>query len=280
MPEYPIIARTMSERLLIRLQPDGQLAWLALDAQGRALSGANAGAPPAQALEHAQRVVVLVPAEEVVLLDTPRLSVARTQLRKAVPFALEDQLASPVEELHFAVADRAIGTRIPVAVIAAATLRDWLARLARDGIKPDALFAETQALPCSDGVGSVLIEDGRALWRLAPAQAGTCDIAGLPDWLVLLVAGEGRAPAFEVHDFRDAPPLSLPRCTMRTRKPIPYPRPGRWRWRNRSVLIAGRPMRHCRTISKTMARPSRTLLPTCTRCASNRTKCSTGCSMH
>lgn len=210
MLAYPIAARAMSERLLIRLQPDGQLAWLALDAQGRALSSANAGAPSAQALQHAQRVVVLVPAEEVLLLDTPRLSVARAQLRKAVPFALEDQLASPVEELHFAVADRAIGTRIPVAVIAAATLRDWLARLARDGIKPDALFAETQALPCSDGLGSVLIEDGRALWRLAPAQAGACDIAGLPDWLVLLVAGEGRAPAFEVHDFRDAPPLSLP----------------------------------------------------------------------
>ena len=199
----------MSERLLIRLSADDRLTWLAQDAQGRPLSGSNAGAPPAPALARAQRVVVLAPAEDVLLADVPRLPGARAQFVKALPFALEDQLASPVEELHFAVPDRLGVERVPVAVVARAALRGWLDRLAAHGIRADAIHAETQALPCSEDAGSVLVEDARALWRNAPAQAGACDIAGLPDVLAVAASAEHAPDAFDVYDFRAAPPLAL-----------------------------------------------------------------------
>jgi len=205
----------MSDRLLIRLQPGGQLSWLTQDAQGRALSGANAGTPPAQVLGRAQRVVVLVAAEEIVLLETPRLAGGRAQFLKALPFALEDQLASPVEDLHFAVPDRLSDARVPVAVVARTTLRGWLERLAADGIRAEAMYAETQALPCSDSVGCVVVDYARALWRSAPAQAGVCDLAGLADWLTLLTEGAYGAADFEVHDFRAGPPLTLPLAPAR-----------------------------------------------------------------
>ena len=113
----------MSERLLIRLHADGQLSWLAQGAGGRLLSGTNAGAPPAATLARSQRIVVLVPSEHVVLLEADAVSTRRAQLAKAVPFALEDQLASPVEELHFALPDTIAGGRIAVAIVARATLR-------------------------------------------------------------------------------------------------------------------------------------------------------------
>jgi general secretion pathway protein L len=198
----------MAERLLIRLFADGESNWLALDAGGRALSAANAGVPPAPAVARAQRIVVLVPAEQVLLLQTARLPGARAQWRRALPFALEDRLASPVEELHFAVAERADGASLAVAVVASATLRAWLERLARDGIRADALYAETQLLPCRPS-GSVVIDGERALWRADPAQAGACAVATWPDWLALLAADADAAPAFEVYDFRDAPPLPI-----------------------------------------------------------------------
>jgi general secretion pathway protein L len=204
----------MSARLLIRLQPDGELAWLAQDAHGRALSGATPGAPSAVALARAQRVVVLVPAEDVLLLDTPRVAAQRAQFIKAVPFALEDQLACPVEDLHFAVPDRLADARVAIAVMARDTLRGWLDRLVRDGIRPDAMFAETQVLPHADGSGCILIEDARALWRSAATQAGACDLVGLSDWLAVL-AGAPDATTFEIHDFRDAPPLNLPIAASR-----------------------------------------------------------------
>jgi general secretion pathway protein L len=200
---------SMSERLLIRLHADGQLTWLAQNAAARALSASNAGTPPAPALARAQRVIVLVPAEEVLLLDAPRLTGPRAQFLKALPFALEDQLASAVEELHFAVPDRLGENRVPVAIVRRATLRGWLDRLASEGVRPDAIYAETQALP-TDG-GCVVVEDARAFWR-TPTHAGACDLAALADWLSL----DNTLPAgWDVHDFRDARPLSLPVAPLR-----------------------------------------------------------------
>ncbi|HET8941837.1 MAG TPA: type II secretion system protein GspL [Rudaea sp.] len=200
----------MSERVLIRLQADGQLSWVTQDASGRVLSGATAGVPPTQVLARAQRIIALVPAEAVLLLETPRIAGGAAQFRKAVPFALEDQLAGSVEDLHFAIPERASGDHVAVAVVARATLVDWATRLASEGIRADAMVAETQALPCSDDSACILIEDERVLWRIAPAQAGTCELSALPDWLQAIAAIDDNPRTFAVYDFRDAGPLELP----------------------------------------------------------------------
>ena len=196
----------MSDRLLLRLHADGSLAWLAQDAQGRALSAASAGAPPVETMARARRIVVLVPAEQVLLLDTPRMSAQRAQFAKALPFALEDQLASPVEDLHFALPERLNESRVPIAIVERDVLHGWLERLSRDGIRPDAVIPETLAVP----PGSVVIETDRALLRTGPSKAGACDLAALPDWLELFIADAGEPVALEAYDFRAAPALALP----------------------------------------------------------------------
>jgi general secretion pathway protein L len=196
----------MSDRLLIRLQADGQLTWLAQDAQGRALSGANAGAPAPATIAGARRVIVLVPSEQVVVLEADAVSARRTQLAKAVPFALEDQLASPVEELHFALPEQLAGARLGVAVVARAVLRGWIQMLEQQGIRADAVVPDALAVPQPDnGAAAVLIEPNRALLRWGPAHACVCETATLGQWLAVI------APAsVQVHDFRQAPRLDLP----------------------------------------------------------------------
>jgi len=193
----------MSERLLIRLHPDGRTSWLTLSAQSRAASAANSGAPPAQALARAQRVVAIVPAESIVLLDTPRMSAQRAQFVKAVPFALEDQLISPVEDLYFALPDRLIGERVAVAVVARKTLQGWIDQLAAAGVRPDAIFAETQLLPVGDNAGSVMIENDRAVWRSGKTQGGVTDVPALAEWLAVIRAGQPELHAMDVYDFRE-----------------------------------------------------------------------------
>lgn len=200
----------MTERLLIRLQSDGQMSWLTQDASGRALAGTTAGAPPAQVVARAQRIVALVPAQDVLLLETPRIAGGTAQFRRAVPFALEDQLAGPVEDLHFAIPERASSERVPIAVVARATLTEWINLLGSEGIRADAVFAETQVLPCELDSACVLIEAERALWRFSPTQAGACEVNDLPDWLSAIAAGDDKPRALIVHDFRDAPALELP----------------------------------------------------------------------
>ena len=192
----------MSERVLIRLRADGELAWLAQDAAGRALSASNAGAPPAPVLARAQRVIVLVPAEDVLLTQAPLLAGGRAQFLKALPFALEDQLASPVEDLQFAVPDRLGADLVPVALLARTTLRGWLERLATAGIRADALYAETQFLPVRENACSILVDDARALWRSGPAQAGACATADLAGTLAMLAAAAPAAPACGVYELQ------------------------------------------------------------------------------
>lgn len=204
-PEGHIAKRYMSERLLIRLHADGQLSWLAQDAGGRVLSGTNAGAPPAATLARSQRIIVLVPSEHVVLLEADAVSTRRAQLAKAVPFALEDQLASPVEELHFALPDTIAGGRIAVAIVARATLRGWIDTLAQAGISADVMIPEALALAANAEKATLMIEPERALLRWSATHAVACDPPALSQWLSLVAA-----PAAEVFDFRQAPRQTLP----------------------------------------------------------------------
>ena len=201
----------MSERLLIRLHVDGHLEWLALDAQNHALSGANAGVPPAQALERAQRVVVLVPSEPVLMLEMPGLPGARAQALKALPFALEDRLAGNVEDQHFAAPDRLDGARIPVVVVARATLRGWIDRLAQDGIRADAVYSECQALDDA----SIVLDGERALWRDTVGSAGACNSSDLSNWIAVLDSANAAPAKRTLFDFRAAPLLQLPSADYR-----------------------------------------------------------------
>jgi general secretion pathway protein L len=194
----------MSERLLIRLAHDGRLSWLAQGADHGALSGAVPGAPPPAELERERPVIVLVPAEDVLLLEAPAISRQRNQLARAVPFALEEQLVQPVEELHFALAPQVIEGRIGVAVVARATVQRWLQQLDAAGVQADVLLPESLVLPQA----SVLVEPASATLRLDAWRSTTVDTQGLAEWLALFAS---ELPAgLAVFDARDAARMALP----------------------------------------------------------------------
>lgn len=175
----------MIPRLLIRLLPEGAAEWLALGRDGRVLSGPQPGWPG----EAAERTVVLAPAEAVLLLRAPRVARARHQLEQAVPFAIEEQLAGPVEQQHVALEDAGDGPDLGVAVVARAQLDAWLAALRAAGIEPDRLLPESLLLPCD--VPTLLVDGARAILRhgASAAFAGATD--EVATWFALLAA-DGR----------------------------------------------------------------------------------------
>lgn len=197
----------MSDRLLLRLAPDGGLTWLR-QSSDRAPTASTPGVPPPAALAGAEEIVVFVPSEDVLLTEVRLSARNRAQLLQALPYAVEDQLLSPVEELHFAAGDDS-GEQIGVAVVAKNRLSGWLDRLAEAGIRADVLVPESVALAVSAESATLIIEDARAIARLAPWSAFTCTPGELPDWLAQVQAAGGLAP-LAVHDFRAAPALALP----------------------------------------------------------------------
>mgnify|MGYP003440346170 CR=1 FL=1 len=100
----------MTETLVIRLRAseDAPASWLIVDANG-ARSGNLQSGPIADALALSQgrRTVVVLPASDVTLArpDLPPVRGA-ARIAQAVPFALEEHLASDLENLHFAVGHR------------------------------------------------------------------------------------------------------------------------------------------------------------------------------
>ncbi|MBO9663876.1 type II secretion system protein GspL [Dokdonella sp.] len=195
----------MPDRLYLRLAADGGLSWLR-QAAGVREPASTPGVPPASALAAADEVVVAVPAEDVLLTEVELSARNRAQLLQALPYAVEDQLLAPVEDLHFAAA-RGEGGRVGVAVVAKQRLRDWLQHLERAGVRPDRMLPDSIALPLAADRATALIENGRATVRLKTWSAFACALEELPGWLAQLRAG--LAP-LEVHDFRAQPALALP----------------------------------------------------------------------
>lgn len=180
----------MSHHHLIRCLPDGGSEWLSLGRDGAPLSAAQAGLPGTPA----ERVSLILPAEEVLCLEAPRVARSHAALLQALPYAIEEQLAAPVESLHVALDPAGSGERIAVAVIDAARLRQRLDWLAGAGFAADACFAEWQLLP-GEGArawlehGRIILVDGRRALclpesRLEPLaewlRGQALDPAGLP----------------------------------------------------------------------------------------------------
>ena len=157
------------ESLVIRLpeSTDEPAGWLVVDADGGRLSAVQT-APLSRAtpLANGKRVVVLVPGVDVLLAE-PELPVrGGARLAQVVPFALEEHLADDVESLHFAIGrrdgDRA-GT--PVAAVSHAHVRGWLERLQAAELTPDAVFADSAALPAMPGQTVILLDADRVYAR-------------------------------------------------------------------------------------------------------------------
>jgi general secretion pathway protein L len=203
----------MPDRLLLRLDADGDATWLRQAADGRVASGVARGFPPASARGDGVEIVVLLPTEHVLLTEARIAAKNRAQLLQALPFAIEDQLLEPVEHLHFA-AGNADGDRVGAAVVAKATLRRHLDRLADAGIRADVVLPESLALPVAENRATVAIEPTRAIARLAPFAAFACPPDDLDAWLARASAS---ARAIDTADFREG--ASAKRAPMVAERP-------------------------------------------------------------
>lgn len=197
----------MTESLLLRLPrgPGEPASWLVADEGGRLVVPVRSGAlEDAAALGAGRRIVGLAPAGDVLLADVELpAKTSASRLQQVVPFALEEQLADDIDELHFALGRRAsaAATPTPVAAVGKPVLNEWLAALAAAGLSPAVLWAESSLLPTNPGQFVMLVEDEQLLVA-APGRTPIALPAGdFSSLLALLPApesaatGEAAAPA-------------------------------------------------------------------------------------
>ncbi len=158
----------MAEFLVIRLGTNAEQSahWIAVDSDGTRRTPPVTG-PLAQAAKDvgARSVIVLVPAASVLStsIDIPIKGGAR--LRAALPFALEEQLADDVENLHFATGNRRDSGLLPVSVVARAQMLEWLAVLNAAGIVAHQMIPENQGLARIPGTYSMLVAENQIMFN-------------------------------------------------------------------------------------------------------------------
>ncbi len=176
------------DTLLIRLRSlaspepvDIQADWLVVDGNRLPLDEGGPG-PLSEVtpLAAQRRVVVLLPAEEVLLTRVELKIRNRQQLTKAIPYALEEELADDVDHLHFAVsssADEAGGHA--VAVVSRRRMDGLLEALHGAGLSPAFATSEVLCLPFDAGEWSLLLEDQRAVIRTGGLSGFACEAENL-----------------------------------------------------------------------------------------------------
>jgi general secretion pathway protein L len=153
----------MADWLLLRLarSPDQPASWLVVDARGAAAGPPQSGPLSLAAPRSAgRRVCVLVPGTDVLVAEPELPSKAGAKLLQLVPYALEEQLADDIDDLHFAIGRRpSDSTRTPVAVVTRALMDQWLTALRSNGLEPEAMYADSDLLPQNPGQAVALLEE-------------------------------------------------------------------------------------------------------------------------
>ncbi|MEQ8783470.1 MAG: type II secretion system protein GspL [Roseibium album] len=116
-------------------------------------------------IQNPANIVVTVPGEQVLTLscDVPGRSVG--QMRRALPFVVEEFVTTDIESMHLANGELKRGAPTRASLIERTLLDEWLACLAALEIRPGYLFSEAELLPVADRQASVLLDGDRVLVR-------------------------------------------------------------------------------------------------------------------
>ena len=158
----------MAETLVLRLDPadNGTGTWIVVDEQGRRVgvpgSGPIALAGPAAA---GRRTVVLAPAVDVLLTRATLPVRGAAKVLRALPFALEEQIAEDIEALHFAAGRLAPDGSVAAAAVDREQLENWLQLLAEAGLEPQVVCSEADGAPAAPNHLNWLLDTDRCIAR-------------------------------------------------------------------------------------------------------------------
>ncbi len=194
----------MAQYLLTYLQRVGEdyLRWAVCDDRNKSVEAHDHGtfADAARAAER-RRVVMVVAGTELLLEEAhvPVSNVAKAI--KAIPYALEDQLAQDVETSHFSFGAKLPNGRIPVAVMAMDAL-DWiLDQCEASKLTVSEIIPEPHALPLENDRITVMTNDGHAAVRHSVGKGFSCDT----DMLSLLLGNVVTVPDETDNDDAESP---------------------------------------------------------------------------
>ena len=153
-----------------------------------------------------ERLVLVAPGAAVTLHRVALPSRKRATWARAIPYALEEQLAEDVETSHFALGNAPDGDELPVAVVSHATLRAWLETCSQAGLMPSAVLPEPLLLPWQEGDWSVLLDGPQAVVRTGRWEGFATERENLGLLLNLVLAEASETQPQRIRNWGCPPP--------------------------------------------------------------------------
>ncbi len=191
----------MTEALVIRLKPSASAGaasdvtplptaeWIAIDGTGACHEAVQSGALPGAAESAvARRVIAIVPGTDVYLAEPVLPVKSSAKLLQLVPFALEEQMATDIDDMHFAVGRRDDRPGTPVAAVSRRQMQSWVEGLRAANLHVDAIHAETSALPVTPNGVTLLVDDARVFVQREGAPGAVLDVQPLIEAVQLALA--------------------------------------------------------------------------------------------
>jgi len=152
------------------LHSEKSVTWGTIDPSGQLIESAiNV---PLETLPSPPRAsFVLIPGSQVLLTYANIPSKNQQKLIQAIPYALEEQLAEDIDNLHFALGKRTNKNNIAIAVIARREIEQYLQQLSTISITPIAILPDILAVPKPDEGWGILYLNETVLVRTGK-QAG------------------------------------------------------------------------------------------------------------
>jgi len=182
----------MAESLIIQLFDGVTPRWMVCNEDGQVLVNAMSGElTQAVPLATGRRVVLVVPASDVLFADSEAPAKSAAKLAQVIPFALEERVADEIEQLHFALGERVVQTgRVPVMVVARARIDAWLAELRTAGLDPQAIYSEASLVPSMPGQLIALINGDTLTLRPAEGPPLVMPVLSLGDAFEMALAAQ------------------------------------------------------------------------------------------
>lgn len=184
----------MVESLVIRLSDDmdNPVTWVMVNSLGQMVNTPMAGTlEDAAFFAGTRKVTVLVPSTDVLITNAEIPPARGSKLLQALPYALEEQLAQDVEDMHFSIGPKNPDGSYLAAAVSRTSMDTWSAGLERAGIYPKVMIPESTAMPTSPGQVTNILVEGNLIFCQQPSAAPiTFADLGLQDVLDLLGIGQ------------------------------------------------------------------------------------------
>lgn len=139
---------------------------------------ADVADPNVDWLSDPDNTVVILPSQFVLMVNCEVPGRSAAQIRRALPFAAEEFVASDIESMHIAHDTIKPGRPVLCNIVAHEVMTNWLACFNSLQVVPGYFVVDAEALPRGEGLASVLFEGDTALIS-SDSQAAAVDRSNL-----------------------------------------------------------------------------------------------------